>query len=267
MPRSYVTLAGSTKNAFALKSAAFAREPGLIINKIALAALKSSLRIRRPWISDPGSPHSAGPPARSTHHGPNLTRQTAIGPLGRAQPTAQARHRSPGASISRPFLSVDSSADPRPRWRHASALIQIRVAHSADAKLCTLASSEACGNSRGRPLARRQHVSGGSLSSSWRGMRQLIKSDLVQRIAAQNPHLYQRDVENIVNGILNTITAALTRGDRVELRGFGVFSAKERPARTGRNPRTGAQVSVQQKLVPLFRTGKEMHERLNRTSI
>jgi integration host factor subunit beta len=92
----------------------------------------------------------------------------------------------------------------------------------------------------------------------------LIKSELVQRIAAQNPHLYQRDVENIVSSILNTITAALARGDRVELRGFGVFSLKDRPARTGRNPRTGAQVSVQRKHLPCFKTGKEMHELLNR---
>jgi integration host factor subunit beta len=68
----------------------------------------------------------------------------------------------------------------------------------------------------------------------------MIKSTLVQRITAQNPHLYQRDVENIVNSILNTITAALARGDRVELRRFGAFSVKDRPARTGRNPRTGA---------------------------
>ena len=72
----------------------------------------------------------------------------------------------------------------------------------------------------------------------------MIKSELVQRIAAQNPHLYQRDVENIVNAILGEIIAALSRGDRVELRGFGAFSVKHRPARTGRNPRTGAHVAV-----------------------
>jgi integration host factor subunit beta len=90
----------------------------------------------------------------------------------------------------------------------------------------------------------------------------MIKSELVQRIAAQNPHLYQRDVENIVNAILNEITAALARGDRVELRGFGAFSVKHRPARTGRNPRTGAHVSVDRKSVPFFKTGKEMRERL-----
>ena len=93
----------------------------------------------------------------------------------------------------------------------------------------------------------------------------MIKSELVQRIAAQNPHLYQRDVENIVNAILGEIVNALARGDRVELRGFGAFSVKNRPARTGRNPRTGAHVSVDQKSVPFFKTGKEMRERLNRT--
>ena len=92
----------------------------------------------------------------------------------------------------------------------------------------------------------------------------MIKSELVQRIAAQNPHLYQRDVENIVNAILGEITAAMSKGDRVELRGFGAFSVKNRPARTGRNPRTGAHVSVEQKSVPFFKTGKEMRERLNK---
>jgi len=92
----------------------------------------------------------------------------------------------------------------------------------------------------------------------------MIKSELVQRIALQNPHLYQRDVENIVNAMLGEITAAMARGDRVELRGFGAFSVKHRPARSGRNPRTGAHVSVGRKSVPFFKTGKEMRERLNR---
>ena len=92
----------------------------------------------------------------------------------------------------------------------------------------------------------------------------MIKSELVQRIATQNPHLYQRDIENIVNAVLGEVTAALGRGDRVELRGFGAFSVKHRPARTGRNPRTGAHVSVDQKSVPFFKTCKEMRERLNK---
>ena len=92
----------------------------------------------------------------------------------------------------------------------------------------------------------------------------MIKSELVQHIATQNPHLYQRDVENIVNAILNEITEALARGDRVELRGFGAFSVKNRPARVGRNPRTGEQVDVGEKYVPQFKAGKEIRERLNR---
>src|ERR1700739_508177 len=92
----------------------------------------------------------------------------------------------------------------------------------------------------------------------------VIKSDLVEKIAEQNPHLYQRDVENILNAILGEIVAAMARGDRVELRGFGAFSVKQRPARTGRNPRTGAQVSVDQKYASYFKAGKEMRERLNR---
>lgn len=91
----------------------------------------------------------------------------------------------------------------------------------------------------------------------------MIKSELVQKIAVRNPHLYQRDVENIVNAILDEITMALSREDRVELRGFGAFAAKARDARKGRNPRTGEAVSVDQKLVPVFKTGKELRLRLN----
>ena len=92
----------------------------------------------------------------------------------------------------------------------------------------------------------------------------MIKSELVQMIADKNPHLYHRDVENIVNAILDEITGALAGGNRVELRGFGAFSVKNRPARTARNPKTGDQVSVDEKWVPFFKTGKELRERLNR---
>jgi integration host factor subunit beta len=92
----------------------------------------------------------------------------------------------------------------------------------------------------------------------------MIKSELVLKIAERNPHLYHRDVENIVNTVLMTITTALKEGDRVELRGFGAFSAKQRKARTGRNPRTGEQVSVDSKLAPAFKTGKDLRLRLNR---
>ena len=91
----------------------------------------------------------------------------------------------------------------------------------------------------------------------------MIKSELVQHISTQNPHLYQRDVENIVNAILNEIIAAMARGDRVELRGFGAFSVKRRDARVGRNPRTGDSVEVAEKHVPFFKTGKQLRDRLN----
>ena len=91
----------------------------------------------------------------------------------------------------------------------------------------------------------------------------MIKSELVQRLAARNPHLYQRDIEIIVDAILGEITDAMARGDRVELRGFGAFSTRERQARTGRNPRTGDKVTVTEKRAPFFKTGKEMRERLN----
>jgi integration host factor subunit beta len=92
----------------------------------------------------------------------------------------------------------------------------------------------------------------------------MIKSELVLKIAEANPHLYQRDVENIVNAILDEISGAMARGDRVELRGFGAFSVKARPARVGRNPRTGAHVEVNEKVVPFFKTGKDMRVRLNK---
>lgn len=91
----------------------------------------------------------------------------------------------------------------------------------------------------------------------------MIRSELVQIIADDNPHLYQRDVERIVNTVFNEITEALAKGDRVELRGFGAFSVKRRDARIGRNPRTGASVKVESKAVPFFKTGKLLKDRLN----
>ncbi|WP_045448773.1 MULTISPECIES: integration host factor subunit beta [Tepidicaulis] len=91
----------------------------------------------------------------------------------------------------------------------------------------------------------------------------MIKSELVAKLAQANPHLFQRDVERIVATVFDEISAALARGDRVELRGFGAFSVKSRPARTGRNPRTGQPVHVDEKFVPFFKTGKELRERLN----
>lgn len=91
----------------------------------------------------------------------------------------------------------------------------------------------------------------------------MTKSELIARIGQLNPHLYQRDVERIVSTIFDEITAALARGDRVELRGFGAFSVKQRDARIGRNPRTGESVAVERKVIPFFKTGKQLRERLN----
>ncbi|MGH6975233.1 MAG: integration host factor subunit beta [Stellaceae bacterium] len=91
----------------------------------------------------------------------------------------------------------------------------------------------------------------------------MTKSELIQRLAERNAHLYQRDVERIVSTVFDEIAAALSRGDRVELRGFGAFSVKRRGARMGRNPRTGERVQVGEKHIPFFKTGKELRERLN----
>ncbi|MFQ5564122.1 MAG: integration host factor subunit beta [Parvularculaceae bacterium] len=92
----------------------------------------------------------------------------------------------------------------------------------------------------------------------------MIKSELVQKIADENPNLYHRDVERMVSIVFDEIAEALTRGDRVELRGFGAFSVKHRPARTGRNPRTGEPVCIDEKWAPFFKAGKELRDRLNR---
>jgi integration host factor subunit beta len=91
----------------------------------------------------------------------------------------------------------------------------------------------------------------------------MTKSELIQRLAERNPHLYLRDVEKIVETIFEEITKALVNGDRVELRGFGAFSVKQREARSGRNPRTGESVKVDAKRLPFFKTGKGLRERLN----
>ena len=91
----------------------------------------------------------------------------------------------------------------------------------------------------------------------------MTKSELIARLAEQNPSLYHRDLEQLVNTIFETITKALEDGDRVELRGFGAFSVRERKARIGRNPRTGEPVNVEAKRMPFFKMGKGMRERLN----
>ena len=92
----------------------------------------------------------------------------------------------------------------------------------------------------------------------------MTRSELIAKLAAQNPSLYHRDLESLVGTILEEISAALERGDRVELRGFGAFSVRHRKARMGRNPRTGSSVQVSEKKVPFFKMGKGKRERLNR---
>ncbi|MDE0994329.1 MAG: integration host factor subunit beta [Rhodospirillales bacterium] len=91
----------------------------------------------------------------------------------------------------------------------------------------------------------------------------MTKSELIAKLANENPHLFQRDVERIVTTIFDEISNALAQGDRVELRGFGAFSIKERGSRVGRNPRTGESVEVGEKFIPYFKTGKQLRERLN----
>ena len=91
----------------------------------------------------------------------------------------------------------------------------------------------------------------------------MTRSQLILRLAEQNPHLFHRDVERIVATVFEEISEALARGDRVELRGFGAFSVKRRSARIGRNPRTGETVHVAAKSLPYFKTGKQLRERLN----
>ncbi len=84
----------------------------------------------------------------------------------------------------------------------------------------------------------------------------MTKSELIARLAEANPHLFHRDVERIVTTVFDEITTALADGDRVELRGFGAFSVKERGARVGRNPRTGATIQIAASKTPGFRAGK-----------
>lgn len=91
----------------------------------------------------------------------------------------------------------------------------------------------------------------------------MTKSELIQRLSSANPHLHNQDLERVVNTVLEEISEALTRGERVELRGFGAFSVRERDARIGRNPRTGEKVDVPSKRTPFFKMGKELKERLN----
>ncbi len=91
----------------------------------------------------------------------------------------------------------------------------------------------------------------------------MTKSELIERISKANPHLYHTDIERIVTTIFGEISNALSAGNRVELRGFGVFSVRTRKPRKARNPKTGASVSVEEKTVPFFKAGKMLKKRIN----
>ena len=95
----------------------------------------------------------------------------------------------------------------------------------------------------------------------------MTKSEIIAKLANENPHLFQRDVEQIVTTIFDEISNALAQGDRVELRGFGAFSIKERGSRIGRNPRTGESVEVGEKFIPYFKTGNTIARALKSTRI
>ena len=109
-------------------------------------------------------------------------------------------------------------------------------------------------------------VGGGAQCKRYAGMR-MIRSELVQKLCSDFPGLTQREIEGVVGAIFESITDQLAHGGRVELRGFGAFSTRQRDARIGRNPRTGAAVEVDAKRVPYFKPGKEMRERLNLSEI
>ena len=91
----------------------------------------------------------------------------------------------------------------------------------------------------------------------------MTKSELILRIGKLNPHLYYRDAERVVVTIFDQIVAALARGDRVELRDFGTFSVKHRHARTARNPHSGEVVEVPHKVVPFFKTGRQLRKQID----
>lgn len=91
----------------------------------------------------------------------------------------------------------------------------------------------------------------------------MTKSELILEIASEHPNLMLKYIEKIVSTVFDEIETTLARGNRVELRGFGAFFVKNRKARTGRNPRTGETVTVEEKYVPFFKTGKELRERIN----
>jgi integration host factor subunit beta len=95
----------------------------------------------------------------------------------------------------------------------------------------------------------------------------MTKSELVLRLAKKYPHLYQRDIETLVNTVFDSISTTLVEGGRVELRGFGAFSIRKREARKARNPKNGQEVYIGERFAIYFRTGKELRERINKAPV
>ena len=91
----------------------------------------------------------------------------------------------------------------------------------------------------------------------------MIKSQLVKKLVSKNPHLIQKDVENITSLVLEKITSTLENDGRIEIRGFGSLSVRKRQSKNGRNPRTGENVFVPEKKAPIFKSGKGLRDRLN----
>ncbi|PXW66255.1 integration host factor subunit beta [Loktanella sp. PT4BL] len=91
----------------------------------------------------------------------------------------------------------------------------------------------------------------------------MIRSELIARLAAENPHLYRSEIEKVVAAVFDTISTHLAAGGRVELRGFGVFGVRHRSVGRRCNPRTGEIMTLDAKSAPFFRTGKDLHKRLN----
>ena len=91
----------------------------------------------------------------------------------------------------------------------------------------------------------------------------MTKSELIARVAGRYPQLVAKDVEVVVNAILEAIILSVATGRRIEMRGFGSFAVNHRPTRTGRNPKTGEKVPVPEKLVPHFKAGRELRERVD----
>ncbi len=91
----------------------------------------------------------------------------------------------------------------------------------------------------------------------------MTKSELIERLANQNPRVTAREVDETVKAVLDAMTAAMAGGSRIEIRGFGSFTLNHRPSRVGRNPKSGESVLVPEKFVPHFKAGKELRERVD----